>query len=264
MEIVLSIAGSDSSAGAGVQQDLKTITTMGCYAATAITALTSQNTLGVQHVMPVPADVVCSQIQSVLSDLDVRAVKIGQVPDAEVAAAIAVTLEQHYHSHEVVLPVVYDPVMISTSGTHLMSAECVSAVSRCLFPLCTLVTPNIPETEHLLGRELMCVEDIIEAGHELCTLYGTNFLVKGGHAEGDAMIDRLFTVDGTMREYASPRINTTNLHGTGCTLSSAIASAIALGESLPAAIESAKLLVTTGIEKGRSIHIGKGNGPLIF
>lgn len=260
--VVLTIAGSDTSAGAGIQQDLKTMTAMGCYGATVITALTSQNTLGVQDVMAVPCRVVQSQMQSVLSDLDVSAIKIGQVPDSDVAHTIVQTLSQYYHEHKVVYPVVYDPVMVSTSGRRLMNADTVDVVTTRLFPLCTLITPNIPEAEHLLGRELLCDTDIVEAGGELVALFGTNFLLKGGHADGDSMTDRLFLIDGTVQEFHSPRIMTTNLHGTGCTLSSAIASCLAQGYRLADAVDSAKRFVTKAIEAGRNLHIGSGNGPL--
>lgn len=262
MTTILSIAGSDSSAGAGIQQDLKTITAHHAYAATAITAITSQNTLGVQSVMPIPADVVQSQITSVLDDLDVQAIKIGQIPNAEVAHAIVTAITQHYHSHQVVLPIVYDPVMISTSGRRLMSADSILTIQSELFPLCTLITPNIPEAEHLLQRELMCDADIIEAGEELVNLHSTNFLIKGGHAEGNTMTDRLFTINGNTYPIHSPRILTRNLHGTGCTLSSAIACQLAQGKSLLDAIGLAKQFVYDSISRAQHLNIGHGNGPL--
>ncbi len=271
--VVLTIAGSDSSAGAGIQQDLKTITALGNYAATVITAITAQNTLGVQGVMPVSGEMVARQMRSVLEDLDVRAIKIGMIPTLEVAKAIVEVIKNHlsatgYHikpdqmdsqvqtgnqsssegRHPSPLPIVLDPVMISTSGTRLMAEECIDYVVHELMPLCTLVTPNLPEIQ-LLDKTLQ--------GH-----YPTHFLVKGGHAEGEAMTDRLLMLDGTVHTYTEQRITTRNLHGTGCTLSSAIASLLADGHKLPEAVAGAKRFLTKAIMDGVSNQIGHGNGPL--
>lgn len=250
LPIVLTIAGSDPSAGAGIQQDLKTISNCGCYAATVITAITSQNTMGVQHVMPVEARVVENQLRSVFSDLDVSAVKIGMIPDAEVARVIVKVLREEKRKR--LLPVVCDPIMISTSGTRLMKEDCVDVVVNELFPMCTLVTPNLPEYEAL----------------PLHTDIGSlpaSILVKGGHAEGCEMTDRLLLKDeGEVREYTSRRIETSNLHGTGCTLSSAIASGLALGKILAEAVASAKKYMDRAIEGGRDLRIGHGNGPLWY
>ena len=222
MEIVLTIAGSDPSGGAGIQQDLKVITAHGCYGATVITALTSQNTQGVQSSMPVPPDVVASQLQAVLSDLHLSAIKIGMIPDKAVAQVIVEALK------EVQVPIIYDPVMIS-------------------FPLCTLVTPNLPEAERLKEQiEHPC----------------TAFLVKGGHAQSTQMTDRLMMPDGTVSEFTTEKIPSRNLHGTGCTLSSAIASNMALGNALPKAISQAKDFITAAIRRSANISIGHGNGPL--
>lgn len=262
MNTILTIAGSDTSAGAGIQQDLKTITAHDAYGATVITALTSQNTMGVQGVMAVPDDVVSSQLHSIFSDLEVKAIKIGQIPNADVAHTIAQSITEYYHTHQVLLPIVYDPVMISTSGRRLMSPNSILTIQSELFPICTLITPNIPEAEHLIGRELLCDADIIEAGEELVSLFGTNFLIKGGHAEGDVMTDHLFTVRGTMHEFHSPKIETTNLHGTGCTLSSAIACHLAEGKTLAQSVEEGKNYVVEAIKGGRNLNIGHGNGPL--
>lgn len=250
LPIVLSIAGSDPSAGAGIQQDLKTISNCGCYGATVITAITSQNTMGVQHVMPVEARVVENQLRSVLTDLDVSAVKIGMIPDAEVARVIVKVLREEKRKR--LLPVVCDPIMISTSGTRLMKEDCVDVVVKELFPLCTLVTPNLPEYEAL-------------PLHTDIGLLPASILVKGGHADGCEMTDRLLLKDeGAVREYTSRRIETSNLHGTGCTLSSAIASGLALGKTLSEAVASAKKYMDLAIEGGRDLHIGHGNGPLWY
>ena len=247
MEIVLTIAGSDPSGGAGIQQDLRTIESLGCYGASVITALTTQNTLGVQSVMPVPADVVKSQLEAVLSDLDVKAIKIGQIPSADVALVIAETLR---HQLSIIQsPIVLDPVMISTSGRRLMSEDAIDIVVSELFPLCTLITPNIPEMETLSGLSGF------NAGNY-------NLLIKGGHAEGTEMADRLCLSNGTQRVYATEKIESANLHGTGCALSSAIASSLALGYTLEDSVARGKDYVTEAIRRGKDLGIGHGNGPV--
>ena len=260
MDIVLSIAGSDSSAGAGIQQDLKSVTAMGCYGATVITAITSQNTLGVHHVMPLPPAVVRSQLHAVLDDLPVRAIKTGQIPTRDVAECIVHVLRHHPAAAGV--PVVCDPVMVSTSGRQLMNPDCVGYLSDALFPLCTLVTPNLPETEALIGKKMSMPHDLQQAGAQLCQRYHTAFLLKGGHADGDDMADWLFTPAGDVSCFHSPKIHSTNLHGTGCTLSSAIAAALAQGHPLGTAVERAKQLVTRAIVRGQHLNVGHGNGPL--
>ena len=241
MEIVLTIAGSDPSGGAGIQQDLKTITAHGCYGATVITALTSQNSLGVQSSMPVPAEVVASQLESVLSDLQLSAIKIGMIPNKAVAEVIVEALKN------VAVPIIYDPVMISTSGYQLMSSDTIDYIANHFFPLCTLVTPNLPEAERL---------------KEQIAHPQTAFLIKGGHADSSLMTDRLITAEGTSCEFTTERIASSNLHGTGCTLSSAIASNLALGCQLPEAVGKAKEFITAAIRGSVHIRIGHGNGPL--
>ncbi len=235
---------------------------MGSYGATVITALTSQNTQGVQGVMPVPPEVVSSQLRSLLDDLDIRAIKIGQIPTQAVAQAVVCLLDSYLAKHP--LPVVYDPVMISTSGTPLMQPDCIEYVSDALFPLCTLITPNLPEAESLTGLRLTTTKTIMEAGKQLTSRYRTAFLLKGGHAETLDMTDHLFTAEGTHHTFTTPKIASKNLHGTGCTLSSAIATALAQGNSLPDSVSVAKSLVTEAIRSGSSLHIGTGNGPLWF
>lgn len=247
--VALTIAGSDSSAGAGIQQDLKTMTTIGVYGATVITAITSQNTLGVKSVMPVPAEVVESQLEAVLSDLNVKAIKIGMVPNAQVAHVIATTLEKYKAKHT--CDIVYDPVMISTSGHPLMEEDCIGVVCEELMTLCTLITPNIPEKERL-SQLLSCQNSKISC------------LVKGGHAKGDELADVLYLPNGDTYRYPTERIATHNLHGTGCTLSSAIAAYLVKGHPLPSAIEKAKEILAKGIRNGARAHIGKGNGPLLM
>lgn len=254
MKTILTIAGSDTSAGAGIQQDLKTITALGHYAVTVPTALTAQNTVGVQRVMAVPDDMLRAQLDSVLSDISVAAVKIGMIPNAQSARIITAAVSQ------LRVPVVCDPVMLSTSGTQLMADECIDYIMQTLFPLCTLVTPNLPEALRLSG--LPAGSDAEAMGRRLVSMCGTAFLLKGGHAEGRLMRDILYCPDGERHEYCSPRIDSPNLHGTGCTLSSAVAALLAEGRSLPEAVAGAKALINKGIAGGRALRIGRGNGPL--
>ena len=251
--VALTVAGSDPSGGAGIQQDLKNMHAIGAYCGTVITALTSQNTLGVQQVMPVPADVVASQLDSVLSDLDVRAIKIGMIPNVAVAEVIANKLGEYKRIHT--CSVVYDPVMVSTSGKRLMEEDCLSFIKRCLLPICTLVTPNLPEALTLTEEQ--------EEEQNLSRRYGCAFLVKGGHGEGGQLTDRLYLTDGTTHEYTSNRIPTRNLHGTGCTLSSAIAANLLLGHDLATAIDKGRQQLLSAITKGKDARIGHGNGPVI-
>lgn len=283
--VALTIAGSDSSAGAGIQQDLKTMTKVGVYGATVITAITSQNTLGVKGVMPVPAEVVKSQLDAVLSDLHVTAIKIGMVPNAVIAHVIADTLKDYKESlankkssayknttEEFIcqdaqtqkISIIYDPVMISTSGHHLMEEDCIQVVCEELLPLCTLVTPNLPEAELLMRQKKEEETDAKYNNSLLPRKYGTNFLVKGGHAEGEDLADILYSTTGESHRFPTKKIATHNLHGTGCTLSSAIASYLVKGNDLITAISLAKQLLAEGIQKGANAHIGKGNGPLLL
>ena len=244
MEVVLTIAGSDSSAGAGIQQDLKTIAAHGCYGATVITSVTSQNTLGVQSAFTVPPSVVASQLSAVLTDLAPAAIKIGMLPDKAVAESVVQVLEPYLQQHHI--PVVYDPVMVSSSGFLLMESDAIQYIIRHLFPLCTLITPNLPEAEKL--------------GDSLSPY---TYLLKGGHAEGDKMTDELHLPGGQVYQFVTTKINSRNLHGTGCTLSSAIASCLAQGSSLPESVKKAKEFITAAIRRSANNHIGHGPGPLI-
>ena len=264
MEIVLSIAGSDPSAGAGIQQDLKTITALGCYGATVITALTVQNTMGVSKVTAVQPESVASQIRAVADDLNISAVKIGMIPDSKVAESIVAELHWIVALRHV--PIVCDPVMVSTSGHKLMQDECIDYVGRHLFPLCSLITPNLHEAQVLAGTTLKSDKDIDTAGRWLAERYGTAFLIKGGHIESNekAATDYLFCNDGSSYVFSAERLHARNLHGTGCTLSSAIASLLAKGDMpLPAAVASAKQFVADAIIRSTSHNIGHGNGPLL-
>ena len=203
--------------------------------------------------MAVPDDMLRAQLDSVLSDISVAAVKIGMIPNAQSARIITAAVSQ------LRVPVVCDPVMLSTSGTQLMADECIDYIMQTLFPLCTLVTPNLPEALRLSG--LPAGSDAEAMGRRLVSMCGTAFLLKGGHVEGRLMRDILYCPDGERHEYCSPRIDSPNLHGTGCTLSSAVAALLAEGRSLPEAVAGAKALIDKGIAGGRALRIGRGNGP---
>lgn len=253
--VVLTIAGSDCSGGAGIQADIKAISALGGYAASVPTALTVQNTRGVQSVYPCDAATVGEQLHAILSDLPVRAVKVGMVPDRAILHAILDALSQIP-----AVPVVYDPVMVSTSGRALMADGLVVEVRRRLFPLCTLITPNLNEAARL-GHPAYVPENMAGAAHAMAQEYGTSVLLKGGHLQGDTMMDVLHH-RGADYYYYAPRIASRNLHGTGCTLSSAIATGLARGETLYEAVAEAKDYVSRAILAGREMGFGQGNGPL--
>ena len=255
MKTVLTIAGSDSSGGAGIQADLKTISAHNCYGMSVITAVTAQNTLGVQRSDELSDDLFLAQLTSVLDDITPDAVKIGMICSQSKICITAGIIER-YHLKNIVI----DPVMLSTSGTQLMADECIDYIMQTLFPLCTLITPNLPEALRLSG--LPAGSDAEAMGRRLVSMCGTAFLLKGGHVEGRLMRDILYCPDGERHEYCSPRIDSPNLHGTGCTLSSAVAALLAEGRSLPEAVAGAKALIDKGIAGGRALRIGRGNGPL--
>ncbi|WP_288180078.1 bifunctional hydroxymethylpyrimidine kinase/phosphomethylpyrimidine kinase [Bacteroides sp. CAG:633] len=254
--IILSIAGSDCSGGAGIQADTKTISALGGYAATVITAITAQNTQGVQAVYPQTDETVRRQIESVMDDLPPHAVKIGMVHDANIVTAITDCLQIYRPPH-----VVYDPVMISTSGRRLMTEETIQAICEKLFPLCTLITPNLHETALLTGNTINSINDMEEAAQTLAHRYGISVLVKGGHLEGNEMCDVLFHRENIYR-YNVAKIESHNLHGTGCTLSSAIATQLAYENPMEEAVRQAKQYVYQAINRGKNMQIGQGNGPL--
>lgn len=264
--IILSIAGSDCSGGAGIQADIKTISALGGYAASVITAVTAQNTLGVQSVYPIPADMVKAQITSVMDDLRPDAVKIGMVHDAGIVTAIVDCLQTYTPEC-----IVYDPVMISTSGRRLMTEETIQVIKAELFPLCTLITPNLHEASLLCGHTIADTVEMQQAARELSRKYHTDVLVKGGHLQGDDMCDVLHCTPASAETdahpqdctlYSYPKIESRNLHGTGCTLSSAIATLLARGNKPDEAVRQAKAYIGTAINHGKEMNIGHGNGPL--
>lgn len=253
MRTALTIAGSDSGGGAGIQADLRTFTAIGVYGTSAITAVTAQNTLGVTAVLALPPDLVVAQIDAVVADLGADAVKIGMLANAAIAAAVADALARHRLS-----PVVLDPVMVAKGGASLIDEAAVAVLRSRLFPLATVVTANIPEAEALTG---ITVTDIAGARRAASAMVGAGAraaIVKGGHLSGDA-VDVLF--DGAaFTEFSHMRIATVHTHGTGCTFASAIAAHLALGSSLLDAVGAAKAYVTRAIEHAPGL--GHGHGPL--
>ncbi|MBI3699929.1 MAG: bifunctional hydroxymethylpyrimidine kinase/phosphomethylpyrimidine kinase [Afipia sp.] len=257
MPVALTIAGSDSSGGAGIQADLKTFAALGVYGASVITALTAQNTQGVTAVHDAPANIVTAQIDAVFSDLVVKAVKIGMVSRRDIIEAIAASLDRWKPKH-----VVVDPVMVATSGDRLLSPDAVEALKRELFPRAIIVTPNLPEAAALLEAPIATSESEIEAqGRRLLQFGCPAVLIKGGHGKGAESVDFLVTRDSAER-LAAMRIDTKNTHGTGCTLSSAIAAGLAKGETLEAAVRNAKVYVSAAIAAADRLGIGHGHGPV--
>ena len=254
---ILSIAGSDSGGGAGIQADLKTFAALGCYGMTAITALTAQNTLGVRAIHGVPPDMLKSQIDAVMEDLGADAVKIGMLHSAEIVQTVANAIDRHALQN-----VVLDPVMVATSGAVLIENPAISALVNELFQRVVLVTPNLDEAALLVGKNLVSEQDMEKAAQDLLNKGARAVLLKGGHLAGDVVSDLLLTPNSKPHWMRAPRIHTANTHGTGCTLSSAIAAHLALGCSLLDAVEAARAYVRAALEAGANVRIGSGNGPL--
>jgi hydroxymethylpyrimidine/phosphomethylpyrimidine kinase len=254
MRSVLIIAGSDSSAGAGIQADLKTCAALGVYATTAITALTAQNTMGVTAIHEAPPDFVAAQIDAVVTDIRPDAVKTGMLANAAIIEVVAAKIKEH------ALPfVVVDPVMVARSGDRLLREDAVRALRDLLVPLADVVTPNLPEAEDLTGHPVQSDEEVRAAAREIQSLGARNAVIKGGHRGGEAAIDVLF--DGrSFHEFSSPRIDTKSTHGTGCTFASAIAAFLALQETVPNAVQQAKDYLTEALR--RAGPIGHGHGPV--
>ena len=255
--VALTIAGSDSSGGAGIQADLKTFAAFGVYGASVVTALTAQNTRGVTGIHLVPADFVTAQIDAVFSDLAVNAVKIGMVAQVATIDAIVAGLTQWSPKH-----VVLDPVMVATSGDRLLATDAVEALRTKLIPRASLITPNLPEAAALLDEPVALSEAAIESqGKRLLALGCPAVLIKGGHGQGTESIDYLIGGDGIIA-LAAPRIATRNPHGTGCSLSSAIAAGLAKGEDMETAVRNAKVWLSSAIAPADRLEVGHGNGPI--
>lgn len=254
---VLTIAGSDSGGGAGIQADLKTFAALGCYGMSAITALTAQNTVGVQGIHAVPASFLKAQIQSVMDDIGVDALKIGMLHEPGIVEVVAWAID-HYNIRQVVL----DPVMVATSGDRLIAQETVQVLVRELFPRVTVVTPNLDEAQLLLGQPIADAQALDDAAQGLLAMGAKAVLLKGGHLVGDEVVDLLVQANGPTRRLASARIPSRNVHGTGCTLSSAIAAHLALGHGLEEAVVLARTFILSAIEQGAQVQTGQGHGPL--
>jgi hydroxymethylpyrimidine/phosphomethylpyrimidine kinase len=255
--IAVTIAGSDSSGGAGIQADLKTFAALGVYGASVIAALTAQNTRGVTGIHDVPPEFIEAQIDAVFSDLKVGAVKIGMLSNAATIAAVAAGLERHKASN-----IVLDPVMVATSGDRLLKPDAVEALRRLLIPKALVLTPNLPEAAALLDTEIAEDETVMRhQAHRLLKLGARAVLIKGGHDTGPESIDLLVEPQTTTR-LSAERIATRNTHGTGCTLSSAIAAGLANGLSLTDAVRGAKSYITAAIAAADKLSIGSGHGPV--
>ena len=255
---VLSIAGSDSGGGAGIQADLKTISANRCYGMSVITALTAQNTLGVTAIHAVPVDFVAAQMDAVLSDIGADAVKIGMLFSPELIRTVADGLRRHGAKN-----IVLDPVMVAQSGDKLLQDEAVAAIKEHLIPLADLITPNLPEASVLLDREITSEADLSAAATDLAAMGAGNVLIKGGHLESENSDDCLYLGDEQrLVTLAGERVVTRNNHGTGCTLSSAIAAYLARGEDMETAVRLGKDYITGAIQAGAAYEIGRGNGPV--
>ena len=266
---LLTIAGSDSGGGAGIQADLKTFSALGCFGMTAITALTAQNTTGVRAIHGVPPDMLRDQIDAVVEDIGVDAVKIGMLHSPDIVRIVAEAIDRHSLQR-----VVLDPVMVATSGAVLIESPAIAALVKDLFGRTVLVTPNLDEAALLVGRPISSEADMERAAHELLAKggkYGVAaggesgaraVLIKGGHLAGDVVCDLLMQQGGQAHWMRAPRIATANTHGTGCTLSSAIAAYLALGCTLVDAVEAARTYVRGALQAGSSVTTGQGSGPL--
>ena len=253
---VLIVAGSDSSGGAGVQADIKTVTALGGYASTAITAVTVQNTKGVSGVHPIPDDVIAAQINAVLSDIGTAAIKPGMLGSVSTIEAVVKALDDE---GTVGLPLIVDPVMVASSGDSLVSEDTAEAIRTILLPRASLITPNAPEAAVLAGGTIENMDDQRAAADELLEMGAKAVLVKGGHLEGSQIIDLLATRNG-VRLFTRPRIHTRHTHGTGCTLASAIAALMAQGQGLDRAVEMAGDYLYEAIR--RAPKFGEGHGPV--
>jgi hydroxymethylpyrimidine/phosphomethylpyrimidine kinase len=255
---VLTIAGSDSGGGAGIQADIKTISACGCYAASAITAITVQNTVGVRAVQDLPVAIVRGQIDAVVSDIGVDAVKIGMLSSSEIIKGIKEELLAHKLTN-----VVLDPVMVSTSGHKLLQDDAIDTLKNELLPCARVITPNIPEAEILLGKKIEMQNQLPEYARELAKMYGTSVLLKAGHLTENELVDVFYNAETDETIFLkSPRQYTKNTHGTGCTLSSAFASFLAKGYSLNDAARNAKDYISQAITAGADYEIGHGHGPV--
>ncbi|WP_165157363.1 bifunctional hydroxymethylpyrimidine kinase/phosphomethylpyrimidine kinase [Parabacteroides sp. ZJ-118] len=255
--VALTIAGSDSGGGAGIQADIKTFSSLGVFGASAITAVTAQNTQGVRGIQAISPDILRGQIEAVLADFTVDALKIGMLHNKDAVKVVSESLPSFRRT-----PIILDPVMISTSGSKLLEDDAIRVIIDELFPKATLLTPNIPETEYLSGIKIKNEADLLLAARELREKGCNAILVKGGHIPGAETVDRLFIGEAAPVCLVSPTVETSNTHGTGCTLSSAIAAYMALGHPLTGAVRLAKEYINNALIHGANVCMGKGSGPV--
>ncbi len=254
---VLTIAGSDSGGGAGIQADLKTMSALGCFGMSAITALTAQNTTGVRAIHAVPPQMLADQIDAVVEDIGVDAVKIGMLHAPDIVQAVAQAIDKHQLRR-----IVLDPVMVATSGAVLIDNPAIQALVQLLFPRVDIITPNLDEAGLLVGRALHNEHDMQQAAQQLLDMGAPAVLLKGGHLQGDTVSDLFVTRAGSTQWLRAPRIHSHNTHGTGCTLSSAMAAHLALGHPLPEAIAQAHRYIRQALQAGAPVRTGHGSGPL--
>ncbi|MFC0345554.1 bifunctional hydroxymethylpyrimidine kinase/phosphomethylpyrimidine kinase [Epilithonimonas hispanica] len=254
---VLTIAGFDGSGGAGIQADIKTISALGCYATSVLTALPVQNTQGVRNIFSIPVQAVSEQIESILDDIFPEAIKIGMVHTPELVETIVETLAKYKK-----VPIVFDPVMVATSGHRLIEEETIQTIIEKLFPISDIITPNMDEASILANMEVKTLEDMKIAGKNIKKLGCKHILLKGGHQTTEKITSLFYSNKEGFQTFESLKLNTKNTHGSGCTLSSAIASFIAQGKSMDRAVALAQNYVSEAILEGSNVQTGKGNGPL--
>jgi hydroxymethylpyrimidine/phosphomethylpyrimidine kinase len=254
---VLTIAGSDSGGGAGIQADLKTFAALGCYGTSAITAVTAQNTLGVTAIHPVPPHIIAAQITAVMDDIKPSAIKIGMLPDSDTVQMVADILRQYKD-----VPIIIDPVMASSTGTLLTTTAAISAMCIELFPLATLITPNIQEAAMLTGESIDTVEQMKKSAVQLLEFGSYAVLIKGSHLNEQTITHRYADKNNNQFELQSSFVDSQNTHGTGCTFSAAMSAYLARGETLEKALHLAEEFVHEAIFEGQQVKTGKGSGPL--
>ena len=255
---VMTIAGSDSGGCAGIQADLKTISALKCFPTTVITAVTAQNTTGVNDIFPIPVNILKNQFAAILEDIGTNAIKVGMLHSSEVIVTVRNLIKKSY-----VKNIVIDPVMVATSGDILLEKEAIDTLRETLIPLASILTPNVPEASILLNRELKKQSDFRQAAKEICSLGCRSVLLKAGHMKDETLIDIFYDKPSdTTLELKTKKIRTKNTHGTGCTISSAIAAWLARGETLENAVKKAKKYLTAALIHGSEYQTGKGHGPV--
>ncbi|RBQ11484.1 bifunctional hydroxymethylpyrimidine kinase/phosphomethylpyrimidine kinase [Pedobacter miscanthi] len=254
---VMTIAGFDGSGGAGIQADIKTASALGCYSTSVLTALPVQNTQGVSAIYPIPTVAIKEQIETVLDDIFPQAIKIGMVHTTELVNTIAATLKKYPGT-----PIVFDPVMVASSGDKLIEEETVAAIIKQLFPISLLITPNMDEAAILAKTKVKTLKDMYTAGEKILKLGCRHLLLKGGHMDGPTITSLYFDDKGRVNTFEFEKFTTRNTHGSGCTLSCAIASYLALGKDLHEAVQLGQTYVHQAISGGIDVRTGKGNGPL--